>query len=188
MRVPAGPGDAGRRPFDASPRLQLVPAGVHHTNTETERPKSILPRRCVVCSGRYLERACCRRSPGQRCRVGSEPGQLVRGRPPDVAGPSTPSFVSPPPIHTLRDLTTAGALAEESPRKIPQDAGDHVDQHGLGAADQESGRRSWRRSPLMPLCARSTLGMEATDTWSVWSSWILGWMACGEHRRCVGGV
>jgi hypothetical protein len=65
VRGPAGPGDAGRRPFDASPRFQLVPAGVHHTNTETERPNSILPRRCVACSGRCLARACCRRSVSQ---------------------------------------------------------------------------------------------------------------------------
>jgi hypothetical protein len=65
VRDPAGPGDAGRRPFDTSPRLQLVSAGVHHTNTETERPNSILPRRCVACSGRCLARACCRRSVSQ---------------------------------------------------------------------------------------------------------------------------
>jgi hypothetical protein len=65
VRDPVGPGDVGRRPFDASPRLQLVPAGVHHTNTETERPNSILPWRCVACSGCCLGRPCYRRSVGQ---------------------------------------------------------------------------------------------------------------------------
>ena len=107
MRDPVGPGDVGRRPFDASPRLQLVSAGVHHTNTETERPDSILPRRCVACSGRCLARACCRRSVGQP--AGSALSRASRSQVGCLMRPIRRSFVSLPPIHPLRDLTAAGA-------------------------------------------------------------------------------
>jgi hypothetical protein len=91
VRDPAGPGDTGQRLFDAGPHHQLVPAGVHHTNTETERPQSILPRPCVVYSGRGLAWARCRRSSDQRCRGGAERARrsqvghrTSRGHPPPL--------------------------------------------------------------------------------------------------------
>jgi hypothetical protein len=107
VRDPVGPGDAGRRPFDANPRLQLVPAGVHHTNTETERPNWILPRRCVVCSGRCLARACCRRSVSQP--AGSALRRASRSQGGHRMCCIRRSFVWLPPIHPLRHLTATAA-------------------------------------------------------------------------------
>ena len=47
MWGPAGPDSAGQSPLTRALVYQLVPAGVHHTNTETERPKPILPQRSI---------------------------------------------------------------------------------------------------------------------------------------------
>src|SRR5947209_10028480 len=47
MWGPAGPDSAGQNPLTRALVYQRVPAGVHHTNTETERPKSIVPQRSI---------------------------------------------------------------------------------------------------------------------------------------------
>jgi hypothetical protein len=118
VRDPAGPGDTGQRLFDAGPHHQLVPAGVHHTNTETERPQSILPRPCVVYSGRGLAWARCRRSSDHAAGAALS-GPAGRRSATGRRGAIRPHFVSPPPIPALRDLTATGALVQEAPGQDP---------------------------------------------------------------------
>ena len=70
---------------------QLVPAGVHHTNTETERPQSILPVRHV---GLFPHGAGRRDSACQRRRVAAEPSQAIGSHGREARG--WPRQVTPP--------------------------------------------------------------------------------------------
>jgi hypothetical protein len=79
VRDPAGPGDAGRRPFDASPRLQLVPAGVHHTNTETERPKSNTTAALCGLFGSLPDAGLLQEVSKPTCRISAEPMGFHKG-------------------------------------------------------------------------------------------------------------